>query len=253
MRTHKGTFTLIVAIGLASASAVPPTIHVTWSDPIPPEEGQDYVVSTNPPASEDYPNIELRTGIGLVWRIWSTDPDNPDGHGDIGEISSPHDGTFLVAIRSAAEPCGFCDPCAPSCFGARNVKAIRLVPPTLLDVTALTGARITGDLTDELIVQQGLFGSGVSDVDLVIGGDATANMALPKVSRLTISGEASGTIMVTELGGLFSLGFIEIGDLTDTGSVSIGTVRAAGSGVAVGAPMAGTVTVSELGSGPFIF
>ena len=105
-----------VLIGAGTTLAEDPIIHADWNESGSPELGTDYFVTTDPPASPEFPDVRLETG-SLTWRVWSTDADNPDNIGDIGVISSPHAENFGVRILD--------DEDGP---GARTVKAIMLDP-----------------------------------------------------------------------------------------------------------------------------
>ncbi|MEK6677370.1 MAG: hypothetical protein AABZ47_17175, partial [Planctomycetota bacterium] len=95
MKTRKVSFALLAfalfgILYIDASFAADPVINVAWDElGDPPALGTDYTVQTSSPASADFPDVTLITG-SLTWRIWSTDPDNPDGLGDIGVISSPH-------------------------------------------------------------------------------------------------------------------------------------------------------------------
>jgi hypothetical protein len=75
-------------VGSANVWADYPTIHVTWADSPGPVESRDYVICDSSPCDPDLPSIELITS-SLTWQIWSTDPDNTGGIGDIGTITCP--------------------------------------------------------------------------------------------------------------------------------------------------------------------
>ena len=161
---------------------VPPTIHVAWGEPIPPVLDENYRIKTDAPASVDFPDVELITG-SLTWQIWSTDIDNPDNIGDIGTISSPHPNNFAVKIRNDSDP---------FVRGARQVKAITLVPSSSSNYSNITEARISG-LQDELTVQADTLGTGGEVVTMIISGATTANMTIHKLNTLGIAAEYSGT------------------------------------------------------------
>ena len=169
------------------ATGADPVIHADWDEPgDPPDLGSDYVVTTTDP---DYPDVKLITG-SLTWKIWSTDTDNPNDIGDIGNISSPYDQNFKVTIEDDEGG-----------EGARHVKGIDLDPTDPANHSSLNGS-ITGDLQGDLLVQKASGGSG-GTVSLTIAGDAEGNMTIPKLESLTIKGAvASGkTITITEITG----------------------------------------------------
>ena len=130
------------SIGARGALGGDPAIQVDWDEPgDPPELDADYFVTTEPPASPEFPDVRLETG-SLTWRIWSTDAANPDNIGDIGVISSPHAENFGVRILDDQE--------GP---GARTVKAIILDPQgqdSDEDYSNLVDGMITGDLVTYL-------------------------------------------------------------------------------------------------------
>ena len=83
------------------ARAVDPVIHVAWDGGGTPILDAHYSVRTLPPASPEFPDVELIAG-NLTWRVWSKDADNPDGVGDIGVISSPAAQNFAVRTGERA-------------------------------------------------------------------------------------------------------------------------------------------------------
>jgi len=231
--------TILLVFSLStSALGVPPTIHVAWDETPAPQSPDDYVITTT--TDPDAPDVELITG-SLTWRIWSTDPDNPNGYGDIGVISSPHPANFAVRIISPTD----------TDIGARNVKAIRLVPSSSSNYASMpasilgpAGSIIDGQLTDEVIVQPDSTGTG-GELSLRVFGDVTANMALHRVTGLEIAGEASGTIVINDLSEIVSFGEL-------TGSLSAATASD-GAGVRVFQPMSGTCSVAQIASVFIVF
>jgi hypothetical protein len=138
-------------------SADPPTLNVSWDEPAPPESPTDYEIDATDP---DFPNVELKTG-SLTWRVWSTDPDNPDGIGDIGVISCPHPQNFAVTLRNDSDP---------FLRGARDVKGITLVPSSASNQSNIKDVFISGQLTDDVTVQADSFGLGGEVTSLNVSG-----------------------------------------------------------------------------------
>ena len=162
MFSESRTTTLLLGICLALGSSAAisdvafgadPVIHVTWDDPGTPMEDTHYrIIDTDP----DYPNVELIEG-SLTWRIWSTDTDNEDDIGDIGTISCPHADNFAVTILDDSGG-----------VGARDVKAITLVPSSSSNYANLvgdtsTGSRLSGEVLDALTVTASSSGTGARD------------------------------------------------------------------------------------------
>lgn len=161
-----GVVTFNTALGAS------PVIHLSWNDGPGPFESIHYEIdSTNP----DFPNVELIAG-SLTWRVWSTDSDNPDNLGDIGVISCPHPNNFAVTIRNDADP---------FLRGARHVKGITLVPSSPTNYSNILDSTITGDLTEDLIVQDDTSGVG-GELSLHIAGAVTADITAHKVHALGI-------------------------------------------------------------------
>jgi hypothetical protein len=201
---------------LSTARAADPVIHVRWDEgPQQPEQGTHYTVKIDSPASAEFPDVELIAGH-LDWRIWSVDTDNPDDVGDIGVISSPYAQNFAVTILDDSDGAG-----------ARNVKAITLDPTSSSNYSNILAGTITGDLQDDLLVQRSSGGTG-GEVSLSISGDAGADMALPKVHVLSVGGEASGSIAITQLasegGAVFGQLSGSVSIEASFGSVAIGNV-----------------------------
>lgn len=63
---------VLVTIFSPLLQAADPVINVAWEDFGTPQEGIDYRVSIDPPATPAFPDVELLTG-SLTWQIWSTD------------------------------------------------------------------------------------------------------------------------------------------------------------------------------------
>jgi len=217
---NKSTVALCTGITLASASAVPPTIHVSWSEPGPPPVlDQDYRVITTAPASSDYPNVELIKG-SLTWWIWSTDPDpeNPLGVGDIGVISCPHPDNFKVTILNGA------------LRGARHVKGITLEPAGTDNFSELVAA-INGDLLGDLRVNAGGTTGEGGTATVYIDGSAYGFLKVPRTASLWIASQlaAGATLEIHDLyAGAVVVGYV-IGDvLVDrirSGAISYADVR----------------------------
>jgi len=197
---------IVGVLGGQSAPAADPVIHAAWEEPGDPTALDfDYVVSTLPPASPEFPDVELRTGSD-TWQIWSTDSDNPNGIGDIGVISSPHPENFGVKIEGPGE-----------IAGAREIKGIILDPQgegSDAKYSNLTGGRISGNLTGDLTLQKSSGGLGGA-ASFTIDGDAEANITVPQVSSITISGDAIGVIQTSVIYGSLTiagdlLGHIEV-------------------------------------------
>ena len=187
------------------AWAADPEIHLAWEEGVAPVPNVDYLVSTNSPASPEYPDVKLITG-SLTWKIWSTDTDNPNNIGDIGVITSPYAENFAVRIED--------DQAGP---GARHVKGIVLDPTGATNHSSIAAGQITGDLEDEVFLQRYDSGEVGGTVAMEIGGDVVGTMALPWVNELTVGGSVSGSIEVLRIDN----GNLEIaGDVE--GSVYVG-------------------------------
>ena len=145
MKCSLASVCLVLLLVLPGVHAIPPTLHVAWGEPDPPEAGDDYIITdTNP----RFPNVEL-VSESLTWRIWSEDSDNPDGIGDIGVISSPYPENFGVKIEDdLGNP------------GAREVNGIILDPTDEAKASSLTSGRISGDLTGDVFLQRAPGGQG---------------------------------------------------------------------------------------------
>ncbi len=185
--------TAVVVSGRA-AVAVPPTIHVTWEESPPPLQGTHYVISTDSPASPDFPDVRLLAG-SLTWRVWSTDTDNPSSIGDIGVISCPAAADFGVKIRNSSD--------GP---GARTVKGINLDPTNAANYSRITGGETTLDVEEGFFLQQASGGAG-GDITgaFIIGGDVAGDVDVKVIApggSLVIEGAVSnGTITIDELKG----------------------------------------------------
>ena len=207
-----------------SAVAVPPTIHAKLGE-FPAILDIDYTVLTTPPASPDFPDVEL-IFAAPNWQVWSTDTDNFDDIGDIGVISCPHPGNFGVRIERAVFPTG---------PGARDVKGISLVPGSSSYFSNITGTNITGQLLDDLIVQADTFGNG-GEVDMLFGSGWTADMTIHRVIALSIGDFYPGTAVIDEAVAQMDLG-------SASGSVTIGTTSTI---VRIINTITGSVTISEM-------
>jgi|GEM_PF-1266373 len=227
---------LAVILGVLAPSpaiAFDPYLVVSWDEVPAPVLNVDYIVSTGPPASPDFPDVELIAG-SLTWEIWSIDTDNPDLLGDIGVISCPHADNFAVSIRSDFDA---------SQFGARNVKAITLAPSSSSNYSNITEARIAGGVVDDVTVQADFSGIG-GEVSLTTSGAVTADMTIHKANNLSIPAEVSGTIMIDEL----TDNGLHIGILS--GSVKIGTADTV---VRIFNSISGSVDISEMTNGFTVF
>lgn len=222
-------FVVLGPVAENAAQGADPVIHAAWNEPGDrPARNIDYFIKTDPPASPDFPDVELVTG-SLTWQIWSTDTDNPDDIGDIGIITSPAPENFVVTIEDdLGNP------------GARHVKGIILDPTDAANQSGISGGRITGDLTGDLLVQEDSSGTG-GDVDFAIEGTATGNITIPTVVNFGIAhisgtvnvglvtgylaaGDVSGSIVVTDrikVGG----SLVVNGNFTSTGSITIADIE----------------------------
>lgn len=202
-----------VVLGMASGSAlgVPPTINVVWDDQgTQPVEDVDYRLEEATPGFIDVELISEQD----TWRIWSTDADNPGGIGDIGVISIADDHTGAFYGLSIGP--GGADP------GARHVKGIDLWPFGFTGPAArskLAHGRITGDLTGVLKVKRSSTGQEGWVASFFIDGNVTGAMTIPVLKSLTIGGELSSTIDITDEvnGGGLTIN----GNVTTTGAIQI--------------------------------
>ncbi len=226
---------IAMALGGVDGFAADPTIHLAWDEPGTPAANIDYFVKVEAPASPEFPDVQLETG-SLTWRIWSTDPDNPDGLGDIGVISSPAAQNFGVSVATPLDELGNAHP------GARTVRAITLVPTSSGNHSNIPNAWMLGDLLEDVVVQPDASGNG-GEAELHIAGNVTADMTLHKVIGLTIGGEASGNITIHELAQSSTI-------VRLAGTVSVETATG-DSGMRVFEPMSGSFTVSEIQDGRF--
>ena len=203
-------------LNAGAALAADPVIHVTWDEVPPPIPNLHYFVSTDPPGSSEFPDVMLVEG-SLTWRIWSTDPDNPDNIGDIGVISSPHAENFGVRILD--------DEDGP---GARTVKGIILDPQgegSDENFSNLVDGSITGHLTGDLFLQQATGGEG-GTATLAVSAYAHGHITIPKVLDVQL-GEAWGTVEIHEVlaGGTLEIGSVCGGSLHINEVCPDGTVR----------------------------
>lgn len=212
--SHAGLF---LAVWVHSATATAPTLHVAWSGSPPPQTPDDYQIdyATDP----DYPSVELKTG-NSGWRIWSTDPDNPNGIGDIGTISSPHPQNFVVRVEG--------DSSTP---GARTVKGIVLDPQgsgSDSNYSNVAASRITGNLQGNLTVQRSSGATG-GEATLTVDGNVSSSSTItaPVLKSLVIAGDLAGDINITTKiddgvlqvdGSVASTAVIDVTDLVGTGA-----------------------------------
>jgi len=214
--------TVLATLFAARAWADPPTIHLAWDESPQPIEDYDYFIDDTDP---DFPDVELVTG-SLTWRIWSTDPDNPNEIGDIGVISSPYPENFGVRIMT---PQGG--------QGARTVRGINLDPSDAANYSRLTGGRLD-DLSGGLVLQQSSGGTG-GDIagEVLIFGDVDGEVTVGAIAGafadayLVIYGTVSDNITVADrldLGHLAIWGnipadvTIRVGELLNESSVALG-------------------------------
>ncbi len=214
---------LLVPVQTASlAIAAPPTIHVAWGNPVPPESPTDYSVDSTDP---DFLYVELKTG-NSAWRIWSTDADNPNSIGDIGIISSPHPQNFAVKIEGNSS--------AP---GARMVKGIVLDPQGTgsdANYSNITGGRITGDLHGNLTLQRSSGAAG-GEAILVINGNVpdTSTLTIPVLKSLQIDGDIEGDISVTNR--IDSNGTLVInGNVSKSAVIEVAQISGGGTAILIG-------------------
>jgi hypothetical protein len=200
--------------------------------------GVDYAIFTTPPASPEFPDVELITG-SLTWRILSIDLDNPDFIGDIGEIRCPHPENFAVTIRNDA---------VPSTHGARVIKAIRMVPTGAANYTNITEGRF-GGITDDLTVAANSSGTGGEAWLFVGGSPLTANMNIHRAANFSMSGfPVAGTVTIDEL-----VGNLDINELTGNLTIAKATALSEQSfaRLRIFAPISGSVTVTEIENNDF--
>jgi len=206
-----GVLGIVAFTGHTAMFAADPVIHAAWQDGGAPELNVDYLVSTTYPASVEYPDVELITG-SLTWQIWSTDTDNPDNIGDIGNITSPYPQNFGVEIERPGE-----------IAGAREVKGINLDPQgegSDANYSNLTGGGISGNLSGDLVLQWSDTQQG-GVASLTIDGDAVGDIDVPVVSSVTISGDAMGTIKGTVLYPSLTIGGNRQGNVTICNVLSV--------------------------------
>jgi len=204
METKLLAGSVVLLLAIVPATATPPTIHVIWTDPgQPPELGSDYIITTTDP---DFPDVDL-VSESMTWQVWSTDPDNAGGVGDIGVISSLHPKNFGVKIED--------DQGGP---GARNVKGINLDPTDTNKYSEITGGSITGNLDGVLFVQEDVGGTGGSADGFTISGNVDGDVTLGKGAGFTITGQFGTqggpvrTLTVEEIVG----GDLTIGNINNT-------------------------------------
>lgn len=229
---------LVCSLALAnSAIAADPVINVAWDESPAPLANVDFVISTSSPASPAFPNVDLVTG-SLTWKIWSTDTDNTDNLGDIGEIRCPYAQNFAVKIRNDSHP---------FLTGARNVKAIRLVPSSTNNYANITEAYF-GGLSDELIVAPNSSGTG-GEVWLSMVGSSTitADMTIHKAYKF-LGGVFSGTVTIGELVGEFDTTTIS-GDISITKATAETEQHAAG--MRILGDISGSLTIEEIATEQF--
>jgi len=217
-------FAVSCTVGVARAAN--PVINVRWITGGTPILGFDYDVITSAPASPEFPDVVLHTGR-LDWRIWSEDASDRDGVGNIGVISSPASENFAIDITNPSQPYG---------WGARDVKAIRLIPTSTANYSNVAGGFIAGTLIDELTVQQAA-GTG-GEVSLSVN-DVTGNMTISKVNQLNCNNLVSGSIVIDELAGDVNIGVFP-------GSLSVAHVTAPYSTIRIFEDVSGSLTVNEI-------
>ncbi len=241
--------TIMCCLGTSSALGAYPVIHVAWEEPGgPPVQGTDYEIYTTDP---NYPDVELITGSD-TWQVWSTDPDNPGGIGDIGEITSPHDQNYGLKIEDDLE--------GP---GARYMQGIVLDPTDPANYSNLTGS-ITGGLAGDLFLQRSSGGQG-GICTFSIGGYVSGAITIPVVDLLTISSVVVSTAYIDDVTGSLDIGFLlgsTGGSLTVTGDVSPGatitvdSVLSTGTTITFGmsSDLAGTLNLpGGLGYGQYLY
>lgn len=213
-----------------------PTIGVAWEEVPPPILGINYMIDTTGDATPEFPNVRLLTG-SLTWRIWSTDPDNPEmpggggaGVGDIGVISSPVAQNFKVSIESA-----------------RTVKGIVLAPASSANHSSLGYCELRGDLLGDLRVQADANGDGGIVEQFHLSGDFLANIFIERITgSFDTPGDLAGTMVVNKIG------HITVGHLS--GSLTIGSVDADGGTLRPFGPLVGTANISNpQGGGAFVY
>ncbi len=191
MRSTLFALSFGIGLGVTAASAVPPTVHVTWAGLPGPLEDFDYFIDDTDP---DFPNVEL-VRERLTWRIWSTDQDNPGGVGDIGVISSPHGADYGVTLEDDFGGAG-----------ARDVKGIDLDPTNdIWNYSQLNGGSISGNLIGDMFLQTSFPGSGGTALGFTIEGNVSGNIDLRRGVGFTIQGNAVGNITMVDGSG-FTIG-----------------------------------------------
>jgi cytoskeletal protein CcmA (bactofilin family) len=124
-------------------------------------------------------------GTTYEWRVWCEDAS--DDPANIGSISGTLAEDYDVKILDANG-----DP------GAATVGEINLNPSDPSNFSRISEGRITGDLTDDLFLQEddGTPPTG-GELDLQIYGNATGCITAPIVEQLYILGNLSGDITVS--------------------------------------------------------
>lgn len=148
-----------------------------WSQIGDPVEGTDFAVFFTDPLN---PDIELTKGDG-GWVV-SSELVSTGAPANIGAITTPDDDNYVVKIAKGSGP------------GAASVGSMVLQPAGDHYSAIADGSRITGDLIGDLVLQATIAGSRGELTSLVIGGDATGNITIPKIMSLSIGGDMSGTI-----------------------------------------------------------
>ncbi len=169
-----------------------PCVCVERAD-VTPVQGTDVVFDFSESSN---PDVTFKTGHNTnAWRVSQVHASNttPANLGDLFIESTGSTDNYTVEIKNP-NVCsgGTCNP------GAANLKSA-----VLKDLTSWTGhssiaagSRITGDVTGNLEVVAS--GSSGGQVDLTIDGDAIGNITVPKVTALTITGDLSSEMRITQ-------------------------------------------------------
>ncbi|MBI5765073.1 MAG: hypothetical protein HZA51_16280 [Planctomycetes bacterium] len=256
MFSKVGIWILVITTSNAVSWAADPQLYLDWDESPPPVEGVAYVIDDTVPA---YPSVELVIG-SQTWRIWSMDPDNPGGVGDIGVISCPHPENFGIKIL---DPNG-----GP---GARNVLGIALQPSAGSNYSRIINGNFSAILGN-LSLQKSSGGTGGNVDSLILGavgtettlsipGGVTGDVEIAEVEELAIIsiGSLASSTISPALGEEATLSITEVGELADisisqaAGAISIHTMHPSSNMTVSKFEPSGTLDVTKMEDGSTLF